>query len=129
MARTTPARSRPVVLLVEDERDVRAVVAEYLSDCGFEVVEAGSAGEALLVLDSGAPVDVVFSDVQMPGPMDGVQLARWLGSTRPLLPVILASGRTARAEAEQHCAPGAFFEKPYRLELVASRIEELLRAH
>ncbi|MGZ5904834.1 MAG: response regulator, partial [Reyranella sp.] len=68
----------PTVLVVEDEILVRTVIAAYLRDCGFDVVEAGSADEAVRVLEAGVRIDIVFSDINMPGSLDGFGLAQWL---------------------------------------------------
>lgn len=57
---------------------VRMPIAEYLRDCGYNVLEAGDAAEAMAAVHSGGVVSLVFSDVRMPGPMDGFGLARWL---------------------------------------------------
>ncbi|MEA2816833.1 MAG: hypothetical protein QOI93_4534, partial [Rhodospirillaceae bacterium] len=61
----------PTILVVEDEILVRTVIAAYLRDCGFDVVEAGNADEAVRVLEAGIRIDIVFSDVNMPGSLDG----------------------------------------------------------
>ena len=102
------------VLVVEDDVLVRMVVAAYLRECGFDVVEAGSADEAIRVLEAGVQVDIVFSDVNMPGSMDGFGLAQWLRRERPGLKIILTSGagRTAKAAGEL-CAHGPILAKPY----------------
>src|SRR5260221_8144756 len=104
----------PVVLVVEDDVLVRTVVAAYLRECGFDVVEAGSADEAIRVLQADIGVDIVFSDVNMPGSMDGFGLAQWLRRERPALKIILTSGaaRTAK-EAGDLCEHGPMLAKPY----------------
>ena len=90
---------------------VRSVVAIYLRDCGFQVVEAGNADEAIRVLESGLAVDIVFSDVNMPGSMDGFGLAQWLRQKRPGLHLILTSGSPQRTD--QLGAHRPFLAKPY----------------
>jgi CheY-like chemotaxis protein len=104
----------PVVLVVEDDVLIRTVVAAYLRECGFDVVEAGSADEAIRVLEADINVDIVFSDVNMPGSMDGFGLAQWLRRERPGLKIILTSGvaRTAK-EAGDLCEHGPMLAKPY----------------
>ncbi|MFC5085869.1 response regulator [Microvirga arabica] len=93
----TPA---PTILVVEDEVLVRLVIADYLRECGYKVYEAVNAGEALEVLQSSrVPIDVVFSDVQMPGEIDGFGLARWVRANKPGVQVILTSG----VERSGHC--------------------------
>lgn len=85
--------ARPkTVLLVEDEVLIRIPVAESLRDIGYEVIEAGNADEAIIIVNSGIHVDLVISDVQMPGQMDGRALVKYLTLERPDIPIILASG-------------------------------------
>lgn len=120
---------RPVVLVVEDEVLVRMVVAEYLRDCGFMVIEAGSAKEALALFKADIDVDAVFSDIQMPGEMDGFGLAQWLRQSRPDVTVILTSGAASAAHrAADLCHEGPLLPKPYDSEEVERRIRQLLAA-
>lgn len=121
---------RPVVLIVEDEVLVRMVVAEYLRDCGFMVIEAGNAQEALALFKADIDVDAVFSDIQMPGEMDGFGLARWLRQHRPGVKVILTSGAASNAanKAADLCHDGPLLPKPYDSEEVERRIRQLLAA-
>src|SRR4051812_45793079 len=87
--RAAPA---PVILVVEDELLIRMALAEFLEDSGFHVVEAGSAAEAIAIVESNPRIALVFSDVVMPGGMDGFGLAGWLDANRPGLPVMMTSG-------------------------------------
>ncbi len=73
------ASKRPVVLIVEDEFLLRMDAAEMIEAAGFEVVEAGNADQAVEILESRPDITVVFTDVQMPGSMDGLKLARAVG--------------------------------------------------
>ena len=82
------------ILIVEDEVLIRMDVADYLRTCGYRVVEAGDAAEAIAVIESGHRIDLMFSDVQMPGAMDGFALARWVRTHHPQIRVILTSGAT-----------------------------------
>src|SRR5437588_12045320 len=85
------------VLVVEDEVLIRMVIAQYLRDCGYRVIEAASADEAVVVLrQAELRIDVVLSDVEMPGSMDGFALARWVRQNREGIAVILV-GSPARA--------------------------------
>jgi CheY-like chemotaxis protein len=79
---------RWVILLVEDEALIRLAVAEDLRAEGFQVIEAKDAPDAIAVLTSETPVAILFTDVQMPGQMDGLALAAWVADKR--LPVLLA---------------------------------------
>lgn len=120
---------RPVVLVVEDEVLVRMVIAEYLRDCAYVVIEAGSAQEALALFKADVEVDVVFSDIQMPGAMDGFGLAQWVRQNRPGVEVILTSGAASAAgKAADLCNDGPLMPKPYDSDDVDRRIKQLLAA-
>ncbi len=103
------------ILLVEDDALVRDVVMPALTAAGFAVQIATNGEEAIRVLESGDPVDVVFSDVVMPGPVSGIDLAGWVQQHRPGLQVVLATGYS-----EQHLSlPGVrMLSKPYDIDLV-----------
>jgi len=115
------------VLVVEDEVLIRLVVAEYLRECGYRVHEAVSAEEAILILEAPeVSVDIVFSDVEMPGGMDGFGLARWVRSNRPDTKVILTSGAERSADiAGTLCEAGPLMKKPYHTQEVVDRIKQL----
>jgi DNA-binding NtrC family response regulator len=124
----SPAKAnvRPaIVLVVEDEILIRDAVAEYLRVSGYSVVETADATEAVAVFVSGEPIDVVVCDVDMPGPMDGLGLARWIHRHHPALPVLLTSGHgVAVSTGKRPAAP--FIAKPYRLEKLAERLKSML---
>jgi CheY-like chemotaxis protein len=124
---TETTDERTVVLAVEDEVLIRMVVAEYLRDCGYVVIEAGSAHEAVALFKADVEVDVVFSDIQMPGPMDGFGLAQWVRQNRPGVEVILTSGAASAADrAADLCEEGPLLQKPYDSGEVDRRIKQLL---
>jgi CheY-like chemotaxis protein len=110
------------VLFVEDDVLVRLTAAEYLRAAGYRVIEAANAAEAIEIFASGEPVDGVFTDVQMPGAMDGLMLARWVRKHHPDIEVLVTSGKVDSASLAGLVAHDAFFPKPYRLETVAARI-------
>ena len=74
---------RPVVLIVEDELLLRISAAEMVADAGFEVVEASDADEAIAILEARPGIHIVFTDIQMPGSMDGLKLARFVRNRWP----------------------------------------------
>ncbi|MBS0638228.1 MAG: response regulator [Proteobacteria bacterium] len=119
-----PVHSPPVILLVEDEELVRLSAAEYLRFSDFHVLEAANADEALAILTSNTHVDLVFSDVRMPGRLDGFDLAQWLMTHRPALPVLLTSGYAGLMRDANRSLP--VLPKPYSLETLLGRINELL---
>ena len=115
------------VLVVEDEIMVRLPIAEFLRDCGYNVVEAGDAGEAIAAMQGDEPVSLVFSDIRMPGNMDGFGLAEWFRSHYPNVPVLLTSGYNGGRSLSAAAGPGVrFIEKPYSQNQVARRIAALL---
>ena len=117
------------ILLVEDEVLVRVPIAQYLRDCGYRVIEAVNAEEAMTVLShKETVVDVVFSDIEMPGAVDGFGLAKWIREHRPGLDVLLAGTINRTVEnAKQLCAQGSL-PKPYDAEIVHNHIKRLLAA-
>lgn len=119
-----------VVLLVEDEALISRLVAEWLSERGFAVHEAASGEEAMGYLDSGAPVGLLFTDINLPGRMDGAQLARQARQRRPELPVVYTSGRAGAGEIAPLVPRSMFLPKPYDPEEVCSLAARLTaRAH
>jgi CheY-like chemotaxis protein len=117
------------VLVVEDEVLLRLVIAQYLRDCGYRVIEAADADEAMLVLDQARlAVDVVFSDVEMPGSMDGFALARWTRANRPGLQVILTGSVPRAVHAAADLCEDSTMPKPYQPQSVHDRIRRLLAA-
>jgi CheY-like chemotaxis protein len=115
---------RPIVLVVEDEVLLRLMIADELRSKGFSVVEAANADEALAVLRSSAPVDLVFTDIQMPGTINGLALASLVRTTQPELKIIVASGHSPAYPSRD--IADAFFGKPYDVVRVVTRIKELL---
>jgi CheY-like chemotaxis protein len=126
-AELSPETRPETVLIVEDEVLVRMVIADYLRECGYRVIEAGSAAEAITVLTSPEPVDIVFSDLQMPGEIDGFGLATWVRQNQPGLKVLLTSGNArAASTAGDLCEAGPLEQKPYHPQTILSRIQQLL---
>jgi len=117
----------PTILVVESDVLVRLVIADYLRECGYRVHEAVSAEEAVAILQSPeVSVDVVFSDVEMPGTMDGFGLARWTRTNKPGTEVILTSGAERSADiAATLCEAGPLLRKPYPSQDVVDRIKQL----
>lgn len=117
-----------VVLVVEDNDDVRAVTARQLGILGYQVLEAETAAEALRILDRGEQVDVMFTDVVMPGGASGFDLAEQARTRRPDLGILFTSGFTEvslRNNAALEQSAG-LLSKPYRLDALARKIKEAL---
>jgi DNA-binding NtrC family response regulator len=125
-----PKEQCPAILVVEDEVLIRLVIADYLRECGFKVYEAGTAAEAIEVLESDqASIDLVFSDIRLPGEMNGFALGQWVRTNRPGLPVVLTSGDSKKSDAAKElCENEPFFAKPYDVHLVVARIRTIIEA-
>ena len=118
---------RDTILVVEDEILIRMVIADYLRDCGYRVFEASSADEAVVLLQRpDIVIDIVFSDVEMPGSMDGFALARWIRQHRPETGVVLAGSPNKAAEAATDLCEDGPLPKPYESQPVVDRIRRML---
>jgi CheY-like chemotaxis protein len=117
------------VLVVDDEVLVRLSIAEYLRDCGYRVIEAADADEAVLVLSQEQlRIDVLFSDVELPGSMDGFSLAQWTRKNRPGLEIILTGSVPRAVNAAANLCEEGPIPKPYEPQSVHDRIRRLLAA-
>lgn len=124
-----PPPDQEAVLVVEDEVLVRMVIADYLRACGYKVIEAASADEALLILQQpDVTIDIVFSDIEMPGTMDGFALSKWLKANRPGVDVILTGTVSRAAKAASDLCEEGPLPKPYDPQLAVDRIRRLLAA-
>jgi CheY-like chemotaxis protein len=122
-----PKNRPPSILVVDDEVLIRFAISDYLQHCGFRVHGVNDAAEAVKILEKGDPVDLVFSDVVMPGEMNGFGLARWIRKNRPGLPVVLTSGDSKKvALAKELCENEPFFGKPYDMMQVVAKFRSLI---
>ncbi len=115
---------RPVVLIVEDEFLLRMDAADIIAAAGFEVVEAETADRAIEVLESRRDIAVVFTDIQMPGSMDGLKLAQAIRGRWPPVKIIATSGRID-VKAADLPEGGRFLPKPYGPVQIAGVLREL----
>ena len=115
----------PLVMVVDDEVLLRLVAADGLREAGFQVVEACTADEAVTLLAAGLPCDLVFSDVNMPGSIDGIGLVAHVRKHHPTLPVVLTSGGVAADKLAQAGAV-AIVPKPYSVDAVLETIGRVL---
>lgn len=117
------------ILVVEDDVLVRMPIAQYLRDCGYRVIEAVSADEAMAVLlHQEVAIDIVFTDIEMPGSVDGFGLARWIRDHRPGLDVILAGTLPRTIDAAKELCEAGSLPKPYDAQTVHNHIRRLLAA-
>ena len=113
------------VLIVEDESLISHLVADWLNDRGFAVHEAASGDEALAYIDHGGPVDVMFTDINLPGSIDGAELATQVRARRPELPIVYASGRCNAGDIAPLVSRSVFVPKPYDPADVCSLLQRL----
>lgn len=115
----------PVILLVEDEVFIRLVTADALSDGGFMVLEAQDAHEALRILGETPHVDLLFTDINLPGNVDGIELSRLVEERRPGTRLVVTSGRQHLRDSDLP-DDGVFLPKPYRADQVCHVIRTQL---
>jgi len=105
-------KARPVILIVDDETLIRLAAVQIAEDEGFDVVEAANADEAIEILEGRDDIRVIFTDIHMPGSMDGLKLAHAVRDRWPPIKIIVTSGREYPNEDDLP-EGGRFFPKPY----------------
>ncbi|MDG4560621.1 MAG: PAS domain S-box protein, partial [Candidatus Competibacter sp.] len=123
-----PAGGAETILVVEDHTRVRRLACRYLRDLGYIVLEAGDVKDALAILETEPAIDLVFSDIVMPGEQNGYDLARWVTARRPAIKCLLATGyhdQAQTAPADDPTLPPVLF-KPYSQEQLAQRVRQVL---
>jgi CheY-like chemotaxis protein len=118
---------RPVVLIVEDESLLRMDAADTIMAAGFEVVESANADQAIEILEVRRDITVVFTDIQMPGSMDGLKLARAVRGRWPPIKIVATSGHIGVQEADLP-EGGRFLAKPYSSTQITGVLRELTAA-
>ncbi|MDF2640541.1 MAG: response regulator [Novosphingobium lindaniclasticum] len=113
------------VLLVEDEDLIRLVGADALEEAGYEVIDAANAEAALEILNSASEFNVLFTDIKMPGSMDGIALARLVHERWPDIKILITSGDTWPPK-DLIPEDGRFLPKPYRIERLQGEVDDLL---
>lgn len=112
--------TRHLILFVEDEWLLRLSAIEMIEEAGFEAIEAVDADQAISILESRSDIGVVFTDIQMPGSMDGLKLAAAVRSRWPRIKIIATSGRCFIVEDDLPLLP-----KPYTSENISILLHEL----
>lgn len=115
----------PSVLVVEDEALLRLDIVDSLEEDGFRVLSAGDSDEAIAILKSHQPIDLVLTDVEMPGQLDGLALAKLVAARWPTTRIIVTSGRRV-VEITDIPDGAVFFSKPYVHEEVIKAMWEIL---
>jgi CheY-like chemotaxis protein len=119
--------TRPVILVVEDELLLRMDAADMVVAAGFTVIEAANADEAIEILETRSDITVVFTDIQMPGTMDGLRLARAVRGRWPPIKIVATSGHLTVTETDLP-EGGRFLPKPYSALDVTSVLREVIAA-
>jgi CheY-like chemotaxis protein len=125
---TLPVEKRASVLLVEDEPMICDLAVEALEEQGFAVQAVATAGDALRCLIAGPAIDVLFTDVNLPGGMDGVALALRARELQPDLPIVYTSGRRSTIEHMEPVEGSMFLPKPYDLFHIGPLLEYIIAA-
>jgi two-component system, response regulator PdtaR len=120
------ASKRPVVLIVEDEALVRMDANETIEAAGFDVIEAVNADQAIAILEQRSDIRLIFTDIHMPGSMDGLKLAHFVNGRWPPIKIIATSGHARIAESDLP-EGGRFLSKPYAAAAITSVIHQLIR--
>ena len=119
--------STAVVLVVEDNALIRMNALDLVRSAGFEGVGATSADEAIAILEARADIRLVFTDVEMPGTIDGVKLAHYIRNRWPPIHLIVASGKAIRDESQLPTG-SRFFSKPYDSNTIVKEMTRMLAA-
>jgi CheY-like chemotaxis protein len=118
------AARRPVVLIVEDDLLIRLQAAQIISEAEFDVLEASSADEAISILEARSDITVLFTDIQMPGSMDGLKLAAAVKGRWPPIKIVTTSG-LVDVRPEDLPEGGRFIPKPYNVIQLTTTLQEL----
>jgi CheY-like chemotaxis protein len=114
----------PAVLIVEDETLIRMDAVDMIMDAGFKTYEADSADQAILLMKQHADIGILFTDIEMPGSMDGLKLAAYVRDRWPPVVIIIASGATG-IDAKTFPEGASFFPKPYSTSQIISSLQEI----
>ena len=125
-AKTPPAApDRPVVLVVDDEPLVRMLAHDTLTTGGFDVIEAVSADEALVLINARPDVGLLFTDVNMPGELNGYGLAQLASKKLPALPIIVTSGGPDTPGDGDLPQGAKFLDKPYSPSVLLTLVQDM----
>ena len=117
--------AKPTVLIVEDELMLRMRAVDIVEDAGFTALEAVNADDALALLESRSDISLLFTDIQMPGTMDGLKLAHAVHDRWPSIKIILVSGQVVLTE-EQRPAQSRFHGKPLEVQEMIAELQDMI---
>src|ERR1700730_4242860 len=115
----------PCVLVVEDEMLLRMRAVDMVEDAGFTPIEAVNADDALAILESRSDIEMLFTDIQMPGSMDGLKLAYAVHERWPLIKIILVSGQLTLTDADKP-ADSRFYGKPLDVKHMVAQMQDMM---
>jgi CheY-like chemotaxis protein len=115
----------PVILIVEDDPFLRMLAVEFVEEAGFEALEAGDADQAIAILESRSEIAVLFTDINMPGSMDGLELALVVSNRWPAIEILVASGRVRLRQSDLP-PNGRFLGKPYHAAAMIAELNSLV---
>ncbi|CDZ57719.1 response regulator [Neorhizobium galegae] len=125
MGQSTPSKKQ-IVLVVEDEPLLRMMAIDLVEDAGFEAVEAADADEAVKILEARADIRIVFTDIDMPGSMNGMKLAAAVRDRWPPIEIIIVSGHVRLSDVDLP-ERSVFFSKPYDWQTVTATLHRMAR--
>ena len=114
----------PAVLVVEDEPLIRMDAVDFITEAGFQTYEASSADQAIALMNKHADIGILFTDVEMPGSMDGLKLAAYIRDRWPPVVIIIASGAT-HIKAVNMPIGSLFFPKPYSTNKISQSLKDI----
>ncbi len=115
----------PTVLIVEDEMMLRMRAVDMVEDAGFSSVEAVNADDALAILESRSDIELLFTDIQMPGSMDGLKLAHAVHERWPSIKIILVSGQLKLTDDDKP-VDSRFFRKPLDVKQMTAELQDMI---
>jgi two-component sensor histidine kinase/FixJ family two-component response regulator len=119
------AAALPNVLIVEDEMILRMRAVDIVEDAGFTPIEAANADDALAILESRSDIELLFTDIQMPGSMDGLKLAHAVRERWPLIKIILVSGQLTLTDVDKP-ADSRFYGKPLDVKHMIAELQDMI---
>src|SRR3954471_15656500 len=122
---TEPQAIKPTVLIVEDEMLLRMRAVDIVEDAGFTPLEAVNAEDALVLLESRSDIDLLFTDIQLPGSMNGLKLAYAVHERWPTIKIILVSGQVTPGEADRP-TDSRFFAKPVEVQHMTAELQDMI---
>jgi DNA-binding NtrC family response regulator len=122
---TEPSPIKPTVLVVEDEMLLRMSAVDIVEDAGFTPLEAVNAEDALVLLESRSDIDLLSTDIQLPGAMNGLKLAYAVHERWPSIKIILVSGQVTPGEADRP-ADSRFFAKPVEVQHMTAELQDMI---